>query len=398
MILETSISELSKKYKLCIKSNNNSEIVKYVDKWKYNDGEYVLYLNDKVGTINMSIPLHELIGIAPNAKCIYFNGTKSYITKINDHYNFNCIHEKKIDMGYPHIIEDIAYISSNYLFNIFRDQSLGFEKPIFIPPFIPARVKSESYKIIPRKLFNTFQTNAVPKIIANAINTWIELNPEYDYYYYSDFDLRNYLKTNFSKSILRAYDSLIPGAFKADLWRYCVLYKEGGVYFDVKFGCVKKIDEFIDKDTHLAIINDRYDNWMFNGFIGSKPKQSSILSCIKKSSERILNKDIGPDPMYLTGPMLMRDALFSHYNWNTQLSKGKHLINKEIIQVYCADSDNVNVIMEYFTDVNGRIIKWRNSPELSKATTIIMGEKSLIKDITTLDHYHILWHTRRIFN
>ena len=34
--------------------------------------------------------------------------------------------------------------------------------------------------------------------------------------------------------VLNAYDSLIPGAYKADLFRYLVLYREGGVYLDCK--------------------------------------------------------------------------------------------------------------------------------------------------------------------
>lgn len=55
------------------------------------------------------------------------------------------------------------------------------------------------------------------------------MNPEYEYKFYTDNDIRKYIKDNFPE-YLKAYDKLIPGAYKADLFRYLVLYKEGSLY------------------------------------------------------------------------------------------------------------------------------------------------------------------------
>jgi len=56
------------------------------------------------------------------------------------------------------------------------------------------------------------------------------------HYLFNDSDCRAFIMREYPPDVLTAYDRLIPTAFKADLWRYCVLYKYGGMYLDVKYG------------------------------------------------------------------------------------------------------------------------------------------------------------------
>lgn len=55
----------------------------------------------------------------------------------------------------------------------------------------------------------------------------------WEYKFYSDDDSVAFLDAHFPPAVREAYDALIPGAFKADLFRYCVLLIYGGVYADV---------------------------------------------------------------------------------------------------------------------------------------------------------------------
>jgi hypothetical protein len=52
----------------------------------------------------------------------------------------------------------------------------------------------------------------------------------WDYKFWSDAEAQNFLSTHFPAEVRQAYDALRPGAFKADLFRYCVLLIHGGVY------------------------------------------------------------------------------------------------------------------------------------------------------------------------
>lgn len=44
---------------------------------------------------------------------------------------------------------------------------------------------------------------------------------------------------------LRAYDKLIPGAYKADVWRYGVVWSSGGCYMDAGSFTVRPLVEMI---------------------------------------------------------------------------------------------------------------------------------------------------------
>jgi hypothetical protein len=63
-----------------------------------------------------------------------------------------------------------------------------------------------------------------------SVNNIKKKNPRFKYYLFDDNDCREFIKNNYSDKILNAFNSLIPGAYKADLWRYCILYKYGGIY------------------------------------------------------------------------------------------------------------------------------------------------------------------------
>ena len=55
------------------------------------------------------------------------------------------------------------------------------------------------------------------------------------HYLFNDDSCRDFLAITFPPDVVYAYDELIPSAFRADLWRYCILYMFGGVYMDIKY-------------------------------------------------------------------------------------------------------------------------------------------------------------------
>ena len=54
------------------------------------------------------------------------------------------------------------------------------------------------------------------------------MNINYKYKYWDDEDCDLYVKNNFN-DIYNIYTNLVSGAFKADIFRLCVIYKEGGI-------------------------------------------------------------------------------------------------------------------------------------------------------------------------
>ena len=163
--------------------------------------------------------------------------------------------------------------------------------------------------------FNIFQThksveyiNSKP-ILVNAINSW-KNHKEFNHFIYNNKDCDNFIKNNFERKVYEAYSRLPMGVMKADLWRYCVIYKIGGIYADVDTICINNPKLFIN-DSLLTVApenNVHLCNWTF-----SAPKQSPILkSVIDLSVERILSvPQIRGEHIihYLTGPGVFTEGI-----------------------------------------------------------------------------------------
>ena len=67
-----------------------------------------------------------------------------------------------------------------------------------IPNYLPARDKNPSnkkeYKYIPKKIFQTWGTNQVSPGMYDAVYTWIDKNPDWEYHFFDNDDCRNFIK------------------------------------------------------------------------------------------------------------------------------------------------------------------------------------------------------------
>lgn len=128
-----------------------------------------------------------------------------------------------------------------------------------IPKILPARSIMGYTQKIPAIIWQTMKTNQVPVSMKNYVDTWITLNPEYEYRFYDDEDIIDFLKNDFP-DFLESYKKIKYGASKADLWRYLIIYKFGGVYADMDCRCINPLRQWIDLEaafvTQLGINKD----------------------------------------------------------------------------------------------------------------------------------------------
>ena len=171
---------------------------------------------------------------------------------------------------------------------------------------------NNSKKRIPLKIFQTWYTKNLSPDMRNTVNKLKEQNPEFHHYLFDDNDCRNYIIKHFNDDVLFSYDNLIPGAFKADLWRYCVMYIEGGIYLDIKYYCedgfsLKELtnDEYLVKDRDSYFENG---SGIYNALLVSLPGNKIYKKLIEKIIENVKEKKKGFNPLYVTGP-----GLFGQY-------------------------------------------------------------------------------------
>jgi mannosyltransferase OCH1-like enzyme len=118
-------------------------------------------------------------------------------------------------------------------------------------------------------------------------DTWIKLNPEYQYNLVDDDEIKKFIQTHFPH-YLPAFGKIEHGASRADLWRYLVMFKYGGVYADVDCICVNPLKEWINPDaayvTQLGVNKD-VCQWLIISISGNP----IFLKAAEKALDNVLN-------------------------------------------------------------------------------------------------------------
>ena len=109
---------------------------------------------------------------------------------------------------------------------------------------IPFQLKSTYNSIIPLHLYQTWHTKDLPQKMKENLEFNKYANPKITFHLYDDSECREFIKNNFEPDVLEAYNSLIPCSYKSDLWRYCVLYINGGIYLDIKYNYIWLHNQF----------------------------------------------------------------------------------------------------------------------------------------------------------
>lgn len=208
-----------------------------------------------------------------------------------------------------------------------------------------SKVDIENEGYIPKKVFKTGinDYNDLNKELIGLFNKIVDENPGFELEYYSDKDSRMFIKNNFNQDVLDAYDKLKPGAYKADLFRYSILYKRGGIYSDLSQTIMIPIENIIDlENDNLYLVEDRPQT-NFRGpnkgmlvegiqisFMGTRPKNKIYLDAINEIVINTKNNFYGGNPLSPTGPHLFKRIL-NKYDGDYKIEleeNGKQLVYK----------------------------------------------------------------------
>jgi mannosyltransferase OCH1-like enzyme len=232
----------------------------------------------------------------------------------------------------------------------------------------PFQLKSSYNSIIPLDLYTCWHTKDLPPLMKSNYDLLVQGNPKIKFHLFDEDDCRKFISENFDEKVLNAYDSLIPCSYKSDLWRYCILYKNGGIYMDIKYQCVNGF-KFISLTEKEYFVRDYYIDDTYTALIVALAGNQILLNCINQIVENVKNKYYGENSLYPTGPALL----------------GKYFTQEEKKSMEMYHS-LVKCINEYYIVKGDRIIlKWYDG---------YRDEQSKFKK---LRHYGELWNTRNIY-
>jgi len=233
---------------------------------------------------------------------------------------------------------------------------------------VPYPVKNYYNNVVPLNIFQTWHTTNLPPLMQKTINIIKELNPKFTYKLYDDDECRSFIMNNFSADVVNAFDTLIPGAYKADLWRYCILYKLGGIYLDIKYRPTNGF-KFINMTEKEHFVLDSDKEGIYNALMICKAGNQILLNCIFKIVDNVQKRYYGNSALEPTGPLL--------------ISK---FFSKE-------DKQNLDMFHNYLENFDNRFICFNNYL-IFKSYTGYIEESNNHKKVP---HYGELWMNRNIY-
>lgn len=234
---------------------------------------------------------------------------------------------------------------------------------------IPYPMKEKYHFIIPPNLFQTWHSKILPPLMASSVAKLRQTNPRFNYFLFDDNDCREFIKNNFSLEVLNAFDTLKPGAYKADLWRYCILYKKGGVYLDIKYRPVNgfRLINLLEKE-HWVL--DADCNGIYNAVMICAAGNNILMNAINQIVEHVKNRYYGPGMLDVTGP-----GLLSRY------------FNRDEKNAFDMKHFFHNSLNNRFVELNGYIV-------LKSYNGYIEESRKNQK----IPHYGVLWSNKDIYN
>ena len=236
---------------------------------------------------------------------------------------------------------------------------------------------------IPRNLFQTWEIKELTPEMKLLTSSWKINNPNYAYFLFDDAERKQFIKNNFEEYVYNSYCKIVPGAFKADLWRYCVLYIYGGVFVDLDSLSLNSIDDFLDENIEFMTAVDlnncstigKYN--LTNGFIASIPKHPILFECIERIIYNIENNIVPLSNLDFSGPGILGKSVNSYL----KLPEETYFVDKEGIIDGVIKLLKFDFGSEYIRDIETNLILFQNKNGNKLIQYIYNNEIQRIKHI-----------------
>lgn len=137
----------------------------------------------------------------------------------------------------------------------------------------------------PKKKINLYQVyhdkSLIPRKVYDNIKTYAS---NYNHVIYDFDECKSFIEQYYGNKGVDTWNNLKTPAHKVDFWRYCILYKYGGAYLDIKVELIKNLDDiFLDKNlvyTGICTNKVNYNNCITIGILYTPPKNPLFLKLI----------------------------------------------------------------------------------------------------------------------
>lgn len=132
-------------------------------------------------------------------------------------------------------------------------------------------------------------------------------NPDYDYYHYSNSEQEEFVKQHYKK-YYTSYKTILPGAFRTDIFRLTILHKYGGIYFDNKIAPNRPLTYILPEDADMIVLDDTFKTKLIliNGILKFSKQSIHLESILDLFDDYITKKR---NDYMLLGPELTKQGV-----------------------------------------------------------------------------------------
>ena len=255
----------------------------------------------------------------------------------------------------------VFYIGARWCARPLKQYVEGFEGYLMDPNPVP---------VIPLDIYQTWHTKNLPPKMRECMETLKKQNPEFNHHLYDEAECYEFIKDNFDPEVAEAYNALIPKAYKADLWRCCILYKRGGIYLDIKYYCadgfklIKLTDkEYFVHDSTCYTVDEVIVDGIYNALLVCLPGNEKLKKSIDCIVDNVKTQYYGKSDLEPTGPLCLAKSF--------------------------SKSDFSNMVIVYSNQTND--IRMNGKP------VMIQYKEYYTRDNTRRGEYIDLWRQRKIY-
>lgn len=193
--------------------------------------------------------------------------------------------------------------------------------------------------------------------------SFMNSNPEYEYVLLDDDAAEQFLCQHVDAATILAYETLVPGAAKADILRIALLLQYGGVYFDTDCESLMPLHEFVWSNasvvTGLGAEGDFHQWALF--YTPGHPFLQRALEAIVRSVRSASMQGIAQNVVQMTGPHAYHfegvAVVLAEYNCSVTEQASKQLMT---VQAPCPMLPDAVGTIEFFdSDYRGGRIKFK---------------------------------------
>jgi len=181
-------------------------------------------------------------------------------------------------------------------------------------------------------------------------------------------------------SAYRAFTSLRPIAYKADLWRYMILWDQGGIYLDVNIQLQQDLATWVDFERdELVLVRDQEPGRFWNAMIASTPRHPALAVIIRSVVRQVLAHSYGDNDLDITGPQALSRAL-AQVRLSAPRINTRFLLREEV-QGACGSYPNPPCRIRIYNPDDG----------------MVLATKGRASHEVTHDHYSKLYKLHQVY-